>query len=141
MIQKKQELKSEFAEHFGSLYNKPKFKIIEYIKANPAKSFATMMLLLCINFILMMFIDTRNIKLKKDPFANFSDYLTKTPLMDSKEGQINPSISNIMALREIQDSIKYYAAKEHLKTRDDTLTIKRLLRKYAAIDPTIFKTK
>ena len=98
-----------------------------------------MILLLCLNFVLMLYIDTRNVGTKKDPFTNFGDYFTKTPLVAAQKGGIDASIGNIMALREIQDSLKYFAVKEHLKTREDTLTLKRLLRKYAAVDPSIFK--
>jgi len=139
VTQKKEQMKSEFSQHFGSLYEKPKSRFVGYIRQNPRKSFAAMILLLCMNFCLMLYIDTRNVKLKKDPFSNFGDYITKTPLVSPEKGRIDPSIENIMALREIQDSLKYFSTKEHLKSSADTLTLKRLLRKYAAIDPSIFK--
>ena len=100
-----------------------------------------MILLLSLNFLLMLYIDTRGITARKDPFTNFGDYITKTPLYHPTNGRIDPTIGNIMALKEIQDSLAYFSEHEHLKTRDDTVTLKRLLKKYAAIDPSIFKQK
>lgn len=132
-------MKSEFSQHFGSLYDRPKSRIIGYIRSNPKKSFAAMAFLLCLNFMLMLYIDTRNVGTKKDPFTNLGDYFTKTPLVEPTKGNIYPTIGNIMALREIQDSLKHFAVREHLKTKQDTLILKRLLKKYAAVDPTIFK--
>lgn len=133
-------MKSEFSQHFGALYQKPRLKAIEYIKANPKKSFCAMVLLLCTNFLLMLFIDTRGIT-KKDPFKSFGDYITKTSLYHPTNGRAEPTISNIMSLREIQDSLVFYADKANLKSRNDTITLKRLLKKYATVDPTIFKNR
>jgi hypothetical protein len=136
----KEQMKSEFSQHFGALYQKPRSRITNYIKENPKKSFWMMTLLLCSNFLLMLFIDTRGVTAKKDPFKSIGDYISKTPLYHSTNGRTAPSIRNIMAMREIKDSLVFYSEKANLKTADDTATLKRLLRKYAVIDPTIFKT-
>jgi hypothetical protein len=139
--QSRETLKKEFSEQFGPLYKNKKTRFIAYVKANPKKSFATMMLLLCLNFILMLYLDTKDTVKKNDPFTNFRDYITNTPLVQPTKGQISPTIGNIMTLREIQDSLLYYSDKNNLKTREDTITLKKLLGRYATVDPTIFKQK
>lgn len=137
----REQLKEEFAEHFGPLYKNRKSKIIQYIKHNPKKSFLWMLLLLGLNFCLMVFLDTREIT-TKDPIRNMKEYLSQTSLSKSShESNMVPTFNNIMILREIQDSLKYYSKKENLVTLNDTTLLKGLLRRYASIDPSIFKTK
>lgn len=136
----KKQIQEEFSNNFGPLYNKRRSKFISYLKQNPKKSFCWMILLLSLNFILMLFLDTHATK-SKNPLTNMGDYLTHRPLAPSNEGKIEPSFSNIITLREIQDSIKFFSAKEHLITHTDTVLLTALLRRYATIDPSIFKGK
>lgn len=139
--QRRQELRTEFSKHFGALYRRPKRNFIHFIKANPIKSFISMMLLLGLNFLWMLYWDTSHINKEKVGFANIGEYLKNTHLGTSPQNHMPLSLGNILTLREIQDSLQYYADKKDKLTASDTLILKRLLIRYASVDPSIFNNK
>jgi hypothetical protein len=132
-------LKQEISKDFGSLYRRPREKVLHYVKANPKKSFAFMMVFLLVNFAIVFYFDSK----ENNPagvFTNFKDYLTNTPLIKTA-GPIGLTYNNYEKITAIKDSLAYYANFKGPLSSADSVILTRLLKKYEEIDPTIFKSK
>ncbi len=130
-------LKSEFAKDFGSLYKGPKEKLYKYVRSKPVKSFFIMIGILLINFIIVIYIDRKNEHEAPKHFSGFKEYLTNTPIIKS-ENTLPLSYSNLSAIKNISDSLAFYVNKSYLN-KNDSVVLKRILKRYMELDPTAFK--
>ncbi|MEO8870194.1 MAG: hypothetical protein ABI357_05120 [Granulicella sp.] len=128
-------LKSDFSKDFGPLYQKPKRKLSDYMRLNPKRSFAVMILILVVNFIGVAYFDTKNAGDNKINIGNFKHHITTK---SSSENGIPMNVENITKLKRIEDSLRIYVNKPFL-THDDSSRLRNILTEYMSIRPKIFE--
>lgn len=133
----KETILKEIDRDFGALYKSPKKKLLAFVRAKPVLSFILMISIIMINFCFVFYLDSMSAG-KDKGIISFKDYIKRTPIIKT-DGPIEVTVDNFQKIKEIKDSLSYYSEfKGHL-SHNDTVTLKRLLSKYAEIDPTIFK--
>ena len=135
----KETILNEIDRDFGALYKSPKKRLLDFVKAKPALSFTLMISIIMINFCFVFYLDSTSAG-KDKGIISFKDYIKRTPIIKT-DGPIEITIDNFEKIKEIKDSLSYYSNFKGQLNHNDTIILKRLLSKYAEIDPTIFKTK
>lgn len=129
-------LKSDFSKDFSPLYEKPKRKLSDYMRLNPKRTFAIMILILIVNFIVVAYFDTKNTSDNKVNINNFKHHVTTNGSND--QNGIPMNIENITKLKRIEDSLSVYVNKPFL-THDDSSRLRNILTEYISIRPKTFE--
>jgi hypothetical protein len=129
------EVKQEIKPVFNNRYSKFKSAASRY----PQRTLGIMFAIVGLNFLLFLYMNRKagSAYSVKD---FYSGKVVKEVFPDKREPTRVPfTIANFIQMKSIKDSLEYYLGVEH-KTREDTLLLLRLFKKYEAID-TSFKTE